>query len=198
MCARGRHGSTEIRCTKCPWRRDEAKEGSRGEKSKQSNMVSESQVCVCALLCAQNWSLSCLFIVNQRHHILHSFSCMSNANRQEIVFPVVCCRPSVIATRYENTICNVLNAHSLNYPTALGKKKKVYLKPCHIKGDLWGYIAFNPNIDWVALQTVDIHKYIFVIPFQMQVYFPRLSCLHSADLTKEHFIEGSGVFSAPI
>lgn len=62
---------------------NEAKEGSRGEEYEQSNVA-------CASVCAQCRSPSCLFIANQRHLILHSFSCLSNANRQEIVFHEVC------------------------------------------------------------------------------------------------------------
>lgn len=78
----------------------EAEEGSRGKEYEQSNMVSESQVRVCACVCLQCRSLSCLSIVNQRHLILYSFSCLSNANRQDIVFPEVCHSLSMIVWKH--------------------------------------------------------------------------------------------------
>lgn len=74
----------------------------------------------------------------------------------------------------------------------LNKREYVW-SPATFEGDLWRYIAFNPNIDLVALRTVDIQKDICVIPFQMQVYFPRFSSHHSARFLQELFTErGSG------
>lgn len=63
--------------------------------------------------------------------------------------------------------------------TSTLRMNRVHLKerehigsPASFKGDLWRYIAFNPNTDLVALWTVDIQRDICVIPFSNESLFP--------------------------
>lgn len=52
------------------------------------------------------------------------------------------------------------------------KEREHIRSPASFKGDLWRYIAFNPNTDLVALWTVDIQRDICVIPFSNESLFP--------------------------
>ncbi len=139
----------------------------------------QSQVCVCVFLCVCAAPIaSHLFIGNQRHLILYSFSCPSYANRQEIVCPEVCRWPSIIAHRYENTIYNVPSRHTPNDPTAPEKKTKKNREyiwgSATFKGDLWRYIAFNPSIDLVALRNSGYPEGYLCNSFSNASLFPSL------------------------